>query len=302
MKTTVSRIGPLLAGILLALSSAGSAHAGGCGEASCNSAQGAYISHFSSPNCTGTESYYLPYDSFGYDCRSYDGGGECGTIQHTVTNYSYRDSSGSCHNAWPNGNPLSNFVTVYRPRFCGEASCNAAQSAYISHFTGSNCTGTESYYLPYSSFGYQCRPHDGDGECGTIQRTVTNRSYRDSSGNCYNAWPNGNPLSNFVTVYRTAWSPPPPPPPLPMPPVACGYPLGMTSGTAPFGTSFSAGCSFDPDGSITGFLWSFGDGGTSSSPYPYHFYFWPGFYSVYLSVVDNDGKSDTTYVGTIYAY
>ena len=34
--------------------------ASGCGEASCVPVQGTYVSHFSGPGCTGTESYYLP--------------------------------------------------------------------------------------------------------------------------------------------------------------------------------------------------------------------------------------------------
>lgn len=192
-------IGILFAGLALASSHAALA---GCGESSCNSPQAAYISHFTGANCTGTESYYLPYDSFGFVCRPWDGGGECGTVQRTVTNFSYRDSSGTCNNAWPSGNTLTQFVTVYRPRACGETSCNAAQGAYISHFTGANCTGTESYYLPYDSFGFVCRTWNGGGECGTAQQTVTNRSYRDNSGTCNNAWPFGNTLSQFVTVYR----------------------------------------------------------------------------------------------------
>jgi hypothetical protein len=41
-------------------SSAAGAHAVTCGEASCVPAQSAYISHFSGPDCTGTNSYYLP--------------------------------------------------------------------------------------------------------------------------------------------------------------------------------------------------------------------------------------------------
>lgn len=84
---------------------------------------------------------------------------------------------------------------------CGEATCVPAQGAYISHFTGAGCTGTESYYLPYNGYAYQCRPWNGTGQCGTIRRTVTNRSYR-YNGTCYDAWSSGNTLSDFVTVYR----------------------------------------------------------------------------------------------------
>jgi hypothetical protein len=86
---------------------------------------------------------------------------------------------------------------------CGEASCVPPDGQYISHFTGPNCDGTESYYLPYDGWAYQCRPYPSTGaRCGTMHRTVTNRSYR-YAGQCYpNAWPNGNTLNDFVTVYR----------------------------------------------------------------------------------------------------
>lgn len=261
----------------------------GCGEASCVPAQAAYISHFTGSGCTGTESYYLPYDGYAYNCRPWDGTGQCGTIHRTVTNTSYK-YNGICTNAWPSGNTLSDFVTVYRGSSgpvsfalsvgragtgtgtvvsspagiscggtcsssfaagtvvtltasagtgstfagwsgagcsgagactitvnaaqsvtatfnaattggCGEASCVPAQAAYISHFTGAGCTGTESYYLPYDGYAYSCRTWNGTGQCGTIHRTVTNRSYK-YNGVCSDAWPGGNTLSDFVTVYR----------------------------------------------------------------------------------------------------
>lgn len=192
----------VVSGILLVLA-ASSAQAV-CGEGSCVPAQASYISHFTGPDCTGTESYYLPYDGYAYDCRTWDGSGQCGTIRRTVTNRSYR-SNGTCYaDAWPSGNTLSDFVTVYRPGYpCGEASCVPPEAAYVSHFTGPNCDGTESYYLPYDNYASPCRPWDGGGTCGTIRRTVTNRSYR-FNGTCYaDAWPSGNTLGDFVTVYRS---------------------------------------------------------------------------------------------------
>ena len=51
-----------------------------------------------------TESYYLPYDNYGYNCRTWDGSGQCGTIERTVTNYSARINGGPCQNLWPSGN------------------------------------------------------------------------------------------------------------------------------------------------------------------------------------------------------
>jgi hypothetical protein len=86
--------------------------------------------------------------------------------------------------------------------YCPEASCTSLGGAYISHFTGASCTGTESYYTPYFFYDGVRRSWDGGGYAGTTLRTVTNRSYKDSSGTCYNAWPGGNTLSDFVTIYR----------------------------------------------------------------------------------------------------
>jgi phosphatidylserine/phosphatidylglycerophosphate/cardiolipin synthase-like enzyme len=173
-----------------------------CPEGNCIPAQGTYVSHFSAPNCGGTESYYLPYDGYAYQCRTWNGTGACGTIQRTVTNYSARINNGPCQNLWPEGNTLTQFVTVYRGGGCGEASCVPSQGMYVSHFSAPGCTGTESYYLPYDGYAYQCRSWDGGGQCGTIQRTVTNYSARINGGACQDLWPGGNTLTQFVTIYR----------------------------------------------------------------------------------------------------
>jgi hypothetical protein len=194
----IKEIRSLLLGITLVVGVSAVAHAS-CGEASCVSSQGIYISHFTGAGCSGTEYYYLPYDGYGYQCRAGEGVRECGTTQYAVTVFSYL-YDGTCYDAWPSGNPLTQLVKVY-PQTCGEASCNTAQAAYISHFTGAGCTGIESYYLPYDGYAYVCRSADGGGECGTTQNTVTNRSYR-YLGTCYDAWPSGNTLSQFVTIYR----------------------------------------------------------------------------------------------------
>jgi hypothetical protein len=172
---------------------------------------------------------------------------------------------------------------------CGEASCVAAQGSYISHFTGANCNGTESYYLPYDSYGYQCRPaQSGGASCGTSSHTVTNRSYY-YNGHCYNnAWPSGNTLNEFVTVYRN------------QPPVACGY-LSSYSGTAPLDIIANASCSYDLDGYVVGYEWQYGDG-FGYSTYDFHTYFYPGYYGVYLTVWDNEGAANGTYLGNISVY
>jgi len=88
------------------------------------------------------------------------------------------------------------------PIVCGEASCTPVQAAYISHFTGVGCTGTESYYTPYFLFDGIRRSWDGHGIAGSNWRTVTNRSWKGTDGECHDDWPTGNTLNYFVTIYR----------------------------------------------------------------------------------------------------
>lgn len=60
------------------------------------------------------------------------------------------------------------------------------------------------------------------------------------------------------------------------------------------------GCnSYDSDGSIVSYHWNFGDGHTGSGYNPSHTYASGGTYCVRLTVIDNDGASDTD---TTYAY
>ncbi|HEX6287538.1 MAG TPA: S8 family peptidase [Herpetosiphonaceae bacterium] len=169
----------------------------GCPESSCLLIQNAYISHFTGLDCTGEEHYYTPYFNSDGIRRSWNGQGFAGNTLRTVTNRSWKDSSGVCRNDWPNGNTLSGFVRIYR-----DTQFTPVQAAYISHFTGLDCTGQESYYTPYFNSDGIRRSWDGRGSVGSIVYTATNKSWKDSSGACYNSWPNGNTLSGFVRVYR----------------------------------------------------------------------------------------------------
>ncbi|WP_354178700.1 PKD domain-containing protein [Arthrobacter sp. UYP6] len=60
--------------------------------------------------------------------------------------------------------------------------------------------------------------------------------------------------------------------------------------------SFDAGESVDPDGSISSYSWSFGDGTTDTGIRPTHTYSTAGDYEVTLTVVDNRGASSTATV------
>ena len=76
------------------------------------------------------------------------------------------------------------------------------------------------------------------------------------------------------------------------PPVAA---LGAnpTSGTVPLNVAFSSSGSSDPDGSIVGYEWTFGDGATATGASASHVYTAAGSYTATLKVTDSSGLSAT---------
>jgi PKD repeat protein len=81
------------------------------------------------------------------------------------------------------------------------------------------------------------------------------------------------------------------------PPVAnfSATPSTTTTGTP---IALSAATSFDPDGSIVGYAWTFGDGTTGSGVTVSKSYATAGTYTVTLTVTDNGGLTGTT-TGTV---
>lgn len=69
-----------------------------------------------------------------------------------------------------------------------------------------------------------------------------------------------------------------------------GFTADMTTGCAPVKVNFSDNSSI-PNGSITGWLWNFGDGTTSTQQNPTHTYNSPGFYDISLQVTSSTGCS-----------
>jgi DNA/RNA endonuclease G (NUC1) len=55
----------------------------------------------------------------------------------------------------------------------------------------------------------------------------------------------------------------------------------------------SAAASLDPNGTVVGYQWSFGDGTTATGPVATHTYAQDGVYTVTVTVTDNDGLTDT---------
>lgn len=64
---------------------------------------------------------------------------------------------------------------------------------------------------------------------------------------------------------------------------------GPYSGTVNVGLTFNGSASSDPDGSVVGYQWNFGDGGDAAGSMPVHAYAATGAYTVTLTVTDSDG-------------
>ena len=56
---------------------------------------------------------------------------------------------------------------------------------------------------------------------------------------------------------------------------------------------FNGSRSYDRDGTIVSYHWTFGDGGTGSEAIVAHVYYQPGIYTVRLTVTDDDGATNT---------
>jgi RHS repeat-associated protein len=69
---------------------------------------------------------------------------------------------------------------------------------------------------------------------------------------------------------------------------------GGYSGVPTQSISFNGGNSSDPDGTITSYAWTFGDGGTGSGVNPTHVYAANGNYTVTLTVTDNLGAQGSS--------
>ena len=77
-------------------------------------------------------------------------------------------------------------------------------------------------------------------------------------------------------------------------PVAVATATPPLNGPAPFTLYLFGNGSYDPDGNIQSYKWNFGDGSNNSfNSDPAHTYYAPGNYTATLTVVDNDGLTDS---------
>jgi len=95
-------------------------------------------------------------------------------------------------------------------------------------------------------------------------------------------------LLNDSTILPSTIGGSPPPPPNQSPTVSIS--ASPTSGVAPLAVSFGSVAS-DPDGSIVSYNWAFGNGQTSTLPFPSVTYSSAGSYTARLTVTDNGGAT-----------
>lgn len=83
-------------------------------------------------------------------------------------------------------------------------------------------------------------------------------------------------------------------PPTPSQPPVAIVDVDVTTGRAPLTVNFDAGGSYDPDGTIAGYVWDFGDGsGVTGVASTSHLYTDPGTYIVALTVTDGQNMTAT---------
>lgn len=82
------------------------------------------------------------------------------------------------------------------------------------------------------------------------------------------------------------------------PPVA-RITVSPTSGPAPLTVTVSGSTSSDPDGTITSYAWTFGDGATASGVSAEHTFAAAGDYAVTLTVTDDDAATRTATVSVV---
>jgi PKD repeat protein len=144
-------------------------------------------------------------------------------------------------------------------------------------------TGDSSYDPDGTVVGYEWDFGDGTGS------SEANPAHTYSQAGAYTATltvTDNDGLTDGDTVTVTADPPPN------VPPVALAS-ANPTTGNAPLLVQFSGDGSYDPDGTVVGYSWDFGDGDGSSAANPDHTYEWPGSYTASLTVTDDRGETDT---------
>jgi PKD repeat protein len=219
---------------------------------------------FNLPLSAGT--YYLRLNGIGY-----------GDVKTTgYTNY------GSLGNYVITGT-LAAITGKQSPIARASASTTSGTAALTVGFTGSTSSDPDGSIVSYSW-------NFGNGSSST----ATNPSCTYTTAGTYIAVltvTDNDALSSSASVAITVTAPVA----SNLPPIAKAS-ANVTSGTAPLAIVFSSEGSSDPDGTISSYKWTFGDGTTSSQASPSKSYSSSGSFTAVLTVTDNSGATATSSV------
>jgi PKD repeat protein len=233
----------------------------------------AFTSSCSNLSCTFTNSSSDPDGTIASNSWTFGDGGTstaqspshsyaaAGTYTVTLT---VTDNAGAT-------NSVSHSVTVTAPN-------QPPVAVFTSSCSSLNCNFTSTSSDPdgtISSYSWTF----GDGGTSAVQ----NPSHSYSAGGTYTVTlrvTDNQGATNSVSHSVTVTAPN-------QPPVAA-----FSSSCSNLSCSFTS-TSSDPDGSISSYSWTFGDGGTSSAQNPTHSYSAGGTYTVTLRVTDNQGATNS---------
>jgi len=190
------------------------------------------------------------------------------TVTLTVTDNDNAASSTFIVITVVNQPPVANFTTSATTVYTGDSVTFNASSSYdpdgtiVSYFwtfgDGANATGvtTSHSYVDNSTYTVTLKVTDNDGATDTK-------------------------TTNITVLNR--------------PPVA-SFTSSATSGLTNVAVTFNASASYDPDGTIVSYFWTFGDGANATGVTVSHSYADNGTYVVTLTATDNDGAQSSANV------
>ncbi|MFO1448887.1 MAG: PKD domain-containing protein [Opitutaceae bacterium] len=216
------------------------------------------------------------------------------TIDATVTAGTYYLRLSSVGSGDPATTGYSNYASIGDYVITGTLISTGLKQPPIASAIASATSGAIPLTVTFSSSG----SYDPDGTVTSylwsfgsgFTSTEANPTYTYTAAGTFNVTltvTDNDGLSSIATVGITV-NPPPNQPPTAV------IAASATSGTAPLPVAFSGTGSFDPDGAIVSYAWSFGDGTTSSLVSPSKSYSSPGTFTVQLKVTDDRGATAST--------
>ena len=152
----------------------------------------------------------------------------------------------------------------------------AADDSFVVSYWSDKSAGNAGWTLPGSVTGRQSSLGSGSGQ---ITAAAGDSGPLDAG-----SWPGATATSSVSSAKSIEWSVV----------IPSGVPTAAaTAACTGLSCTFDGSSSVDPDGSITSWAWTFGDGATGTGVDPAHTYAAAGTYDVTLTVTDDRGSTDS---------